>query len=131
LSAEQARSAVQFNYTAKKPDDLEIRGRRDGKMVWAGILHRADQGDPGHALRMALRRARRAAGMTQVIAAERLRWSVSKVSRIETGRVGTSLADVEYALRAYAVTDEGLAESIVELARRARIERRLAENNDG
>ncbi len=46
-----------------------------------------------HQLRIALRRARAGAGMTQKAAAERLDWSVSKTVRIEQGVVPVSTGD--------------------------------------
>jgi transcriptional regulator with XRE-family HTH domain len=104
--------------------------REDDKTAWAGMLRLADQGNRDRVLRMVLREARRAAGMTQVIAAQNIGWSVSKTSRIETGRVGLRVYDVQAALYKYEVNDKTLFASIIELARRARLERALAENDD-
>ncbi|HEV2342462.1 MAG TPA: helix-turn-helix transcriptional regulator [Actinocrinis sp.] len=70
-----------------------------------------------------LRRLRLAAGFTGEQVAERLaplgRWSASKVSRIETGRVAAHHGDVSDLLDLYGVDGGPLREELVELARQA------------
>jgi transcriptional regulator with XRE-family HTH domain len=67
-----------------------------------------------------LRRLRERAEMTLEQAASQVEWSVAKLSRIETARVGINLADLRYLLKIYDVTDERV-EELVSLARRARM----------
>jgi transcriptional regulator with XRE-family HTH domain len=66
-----------------------------------------------------LRRLRKAAGVTSAQVAERLCCSLSKISRIETGRVGVSPRDVSAVLQLYGVDGE-LRESLLLDAREAR-----------
>lgn len=63
-----------------------------------------------------LRRFRNRAGLTGDQVAEALRWSPSKVSRLEHGRTGYKLADVEALLRLYQVP-QALRGDLLELAR--------------
>lgn len=67
-----------------------------------------------------LRRLRETAGLTGDEVAERLEWSTTKVSRIETGRVGVHPNDVRYLLDLYGVTDEDDREALVRIARESR-----------
>ncbi len=67
-----------------------------------------------------LRRLREAADLTCDEVGEQLEWSGSKVSRIETGRVGVRPRDVRDLLDIYGVTDEGHRDALVRLAREAR-----------
>ena len=53
-----------------------------------------------------LRRLREAAGISAEKAGYEIRASRSKISRMETGRVGLKLRDVEDLLTLYGVTDE-------------------------
>ena len=68
-----------------------------------------------------LKRLRTAAGLTGEQVAERLgplgRWSVSKVSRIETGRVAVHHGDVADLLDLYGLTGGPLRDELVEIAR--------------
>ncbi|MBW4720025.1 helix-turn-helix domain-containing protein [Saccharothrix obliqua] len=66
-----------------------------------------------------LRRLREQAALTIEEVGERLECSASKISRIETGRVGVTPRDVRDMLAAYGASPEVLAE-LVELAREAR-----------
>jgi transcriptional regulator with XRE-family HTH domain len=66
-----------------------------------------------------LRRLREAAGLTCEETAARLDCSVSKVSRIETGRVHVSPRDVRDLLRIYGVPEEQ-RDKLIQLAREAR-----------
>ena len=70
-------------------------------------------------LGMELRRLREQAGVTIDIVAERLDFSASKVSRIETGQTGASAADVRSMLSLYGVGDQSVDE-LVQVARDAR-----------
>lgn len=63
-----------------------------------------------------LRRLREDAGLNGVQVAKTLRWSTSKVSRLETGQVAPSPKDVAQLLRHYAVESER-AELLLALAR--------------
>jgi transcriptional regulator with XRE-family HTH domain len=67
-----------------------------------------------------LRRLRERAEMTLEQSAGQVEWSVAKLSRIETARVGINLADLRYLLKIYDVTDDRV-EELVSLARRARM----------
>jgi transcriptional regulator with XRE-family HTH domain len=66
-----------------------------------------------------LRRLREAASLTIEEVGERLECSASKISRIETGRVGVSPRDVRDMLTVYGAGDTTL-EELVQLAREAR-----------
>ncbi|MFI9816404.1 helix-turn-helix domain-containing protein [Saccharothrix variisporea] len=66
-----------------------------------------------------LRRLREAASLTIEEVGERLECSASKISRIETGRVGVTPRDVRDMLGAYGA-DESTLEELVQLAREAR-----------
>ena len=70
-------------------------------------------------LGLELRRLRERAGVTIDIVAERLDFSASKVSRIETGQTGASATDVQNMLKLYGV-DGTTAEDLVQVARDAR-----------
>lgn len=71
-------------------------------------------------LRIALRKAREAAGLTQGQVADALEWSISKVNRIETGEVTISNTDLQAALRLLEVADPEVVERHLEDARAAR-----------
>jgi transcriptional regulator with XRE-family HTH domain len=71
-------------------------------------------------LRLALRRAREAAGLTQGQVAEALEWSISKVNRIETGDVKVSNTDLAALLRLLNVTDPAMVAEFTERGRAAR-----------
>jgi transcriptional regulator with XRE-family HTH domain len=78
-----------------------------------------DHGSPTvHRRRLAaeLRRLRERAGLTGAQAAERLEWSVSKISRVETGRSGISQDDLARLLKIYHVGETSRAE-LLALAR--------------
>ncbi|ATE56620.1 helix-turn-helix domain-containing protein [Actinosynnema pretiosum] len=66
-----------------------------------------------------LRRLREASGLTIEDVGERLECSASKISRIETGRVGVTPRDVRDMLTAYDA-DPALLDELVQLARQAR-----------
>lgn len=72
-------------------------------------------------LRLALRRAREAKGLTQGEVAKRLEWSLSKVNRIESGEVTISSTDLQAMLRLFDITD---ADRIAQLTADARASRR-------
>jgi transcriptional regulator with XRE-family HTH domain len=56
-------------------------------------------------LRRALRELRDSRYLTQADVSKRLKWSLSKVNRIETGEVTVSASDLEAMLRLFGVTD--------------------------
>jgi len=66
-----------------------------------------------------LRRLREAAGVTADQAAEEIRASRPKISRMENGRVGFKARDVADLLTLYGVTDGQMRAQLLELARRA------------
>ena len=66
-----------------------------------------------------LRRLREAAGITPERAGFEIRASRSKISRLETGRVGFKLRDVTDLLTLYGVTDEQLRSEFLDLARQS------------
>jgi transcriptional regulator with XRE-family HTH domain len=72
-------------------------------------------------VRRELRKARLALGLVQGDVADRLRWSLSKVQRIENGDVGISITDLHALLGVYGVTDET---TIQQLTKDAAISRR-------
>ncbi|ROO58844.1 helix-turn-helix protein [Micromonospora sp. Llam0] len=87
-------------------------------------------GDPGSGespaaarrrLRLALRRARESAGLTQGKVADALDWSVSKVNRIEKGSVSVSTTDLRALLGLYGVVDADRAERLLRDARTSRL----------
>ncbi len=57
-------------------------------------------------LGVALRRLRVGTGLSAEVVGRRLRWSASKVSRIETARIGVSISDVRRLLRLYEADDQ-------------------------
>lgn len=70
-------------------------------------------------LRTELRQLREEAGLAQAFVAEKLDWSVSKLTRVETGAVGVSVTDVRALLGIYKAADQTV-DQLVSLARRAR-----------
>lgn len=71
-------------------------------------------------LRTALRAARDRAKLTQEDVAREMDWSLSKLIRIETGRVSVSTNDVKALLDLYEIDDKTERDTLVELARLAR-----------
>jgi transcriptional regulator with XRE-family HTH domain len=71
-------------------------------------------------LRLALRRAREASGLTQGQVAESLEWSLSKVNRIENGDVTVSSTDLRALLGLLGIDDREAAERMTQDARIAR-----------
>jgi transcriptional regulator with XRE-family HTH domain len=71
-------------------------------------------------LRLKLREVRAAIGMTQNEVATRLDWSLSKVIRIETGRIGISVVDLRALLDLYRVDDPDLVAQLIEFGRGGR-----------
>jgi transcriptional regulator with XRE-family HTH domain len=69
-------------------------------------------------LGVALRRMREDSGLSTETVGRRLRWSASKVSRIETARIGVREADIKRMLRLYQAEDHALTE-LLALAREA------------
>jgi len=71
-------------------------------------------------LRTALRAAREDANLTQEFVADKMDWSLSKLIRIETGRVSVSTNDVKALLQLYEIDGTDVADELVALARVAR-----------
>ena len=71
-------------------------------------------------VRIAVREAREAAGLTQAHVAEEMEWSLSKVIRIENGDVSISIADLRSLLNLLAVRDKERVSALVADARIAR-----------
>jgi transcriptional regulator with XRE-family HTH domain len=67
-----------------------------------------------------LRRLRETAGISAEKAGYEIRASRSKISRMETGRVGLKLRDVEDLLTLYGVTSEQQRDKVINLAQRSR-----------
>ena len=67
-----------------------------------------------------LRRLREAAGISAEKAGYEIRASRSKISRMETGRVGSKLRDIQDLLTLYGVTDEVQRAQVMALAARSR-----------
>jgi transcriptional regulator with XRE-family HTH domain len=74
----------------------------------------------GRRLRHELRRLREEAGLTHSEVAQRLQWSPSKISRIETGQSRVQTGDVRDLLEVYGTTDQATCDALVQLAREAR-----------
>ncbi|MFI0352462.1 helix-turn-helix domain-containing protein [Actinomadura sp. 9N407] len=70
-------------------------------------------------LRIELRAAREAAGLTQEQAAKAQEWSLSKIIRIEAGTVRVTVTDVKVLLQLYGVPEERVGD-VLKLARAAR-----------
>jgi transcriptional regulator with XRE-family HTH domain len=77
-----------------------------------------------------LRRLREAAGISAEKAGYEIRASRSKISRMETGRVGLKVRDLEDLLTLYGVTDEQQRAKVVALARRSKAPEWWAKYND-
>lgn len=71
-------------------------------------------------LRLAIRKLREAAGLTQGHVAENLSWSISKVNRIENGEVTISRTDLQALLWSLGVDDEQETARLLEDARLSR-----------
>src|SRR5262245_52743952 len=71
-------------------------------------------------LRVALRDAREKAGLTQAAVADALMWSVSKVTRIESGKSAISRSDVRRLMSLYNMDEDENVEELVLLAQRTR-----------
>lgn len=71
-------------------------------------------------LRLALRKAREAMGLTQGQIADALEWSLSKVNRIESGEVTISHTDLGALLRVVGVTNPDVIQGLTEDARASR-----------
>lgn len=73
-----------------------------------------------HRVRLALRSAREARGLTQQHVADTLEWSLSKVNRIESGDVNISSTDLQAMLRLFEITDPDRVQQLLAEARQAR-----------
>jgi transcriptional regulator with XRE-family HTH domain len=74
---------------------------------------------PRLVLGIQLRRMREERGITRKAAGDRIRASHSKISRLELGRTGSKLRDVEDLLTLYGVTQEGERATLLALAKEA------------
>lgn len=84
--------------------------------------------DPG--LARELRRIRIRTGMTADRAAELVGWSLSKMSRIETGRSGVTIPDLRAILRLYRVGEDRIAELVAFAQERASVVSRFEAASD-
>jgi hypothetical protein len=71
-------------------------------------------------LRNVLRRKREACVITQADAVKEMRWSISKLIRIETGQVTISVNDLNALMRYYGETDSETLAKLVELSEKSR-----------
>jgi transcriptional regulator with XRE-family HTH domain len=71
-------------------------------------------------VRLAVREAREAAGLTQGQVAEAMEWSLSKVMRIESGEVTVALNDLKALLSYVRVTDPTTVAALLDSARAAK-----------
>jgi transcriptional regulator with XRE-family HTH domain len=74
-------------------------------------------------LRADLQEVRQRMGLTQRQVASDLGWSVSKLIRVENGKVGVSRTDLKALLQRYEVTDPATVEGYVKMAERGRKQR--------
>lgn len=72
-------------------------------------------------VRLALRAAREASGLTQGHVADELDWSLSKVNRIEKGDVTVSRTDLLAMLELYGIDDQDQIDDLVVAARTSRL----------
>jgi transcriptional regulator with XRE-family HTH domain len=77
-------------------------------------------------VRLAIREARDAAGLTQNQVAEEMEWSLSKVIRIESGEVSISQNDLKPLLSYLGIRDKAVVAALVADARIARTRQRQA-----
>jgi transcriptional regulator with XRE-family HTH domain len=75
-------------------------------------------------VRLVLREAREAAGMTQTDVAEAMEWSLSKVIRIESGEVSIAQNDLRFLLSHLGIDDPGRVTELLEDAKIARSRQR-------
>lgn len=68
-------------------------------------------------LRLALRKARERAGMSQREAAEQVEWSQSKLIRVETGTVSVSVSDLRALIGLYEIAEPSEVRELEEAAR--------------
>lgn len=97
--------------TAVHPADDEPAGALAGSRAGGTVVRMM--------LGAQLRRLREAAGITPDEAGYEIRASRSKISRLEHGRVGCKLRDVNDLLTLYGVTDEQMRSGLLSLARQA------------
>jgi transcriptional regulator with XRE-family HTH domain len=71
-------------------------------------------------LRLALRKAREAKGLTQAQVAEELEWSLSKVNRMEGGEVAVSNTDLQALLHLYDICEPARVDQLMDDARASR-----------
>ncbi|MFF5081357.1 helix-turn-helix domain-containing protein [Actinoplanes sp. NPDC000266] len=71
-------------------------------------------------LRVELRKAREAAGLSQKEVAPEMDWSDSKLMRIEAGAVAIAVNDLRVLLQLYGITDKERIDSLIAMARAAK-----------
>jgi transcriptional regulator with XRE-family HTH domain len=71
-------------------------------------------------LRVELRRAREAAGLSQKEVAPEMDWSLSKLIRIETGAVAISVNDLRVLLQLYRISDQERIDAMIAMCRGAK-----------
>ncbi len=71
-------------------------------------------------LRVELRKAREAAGLSQRDVAPAMDWSLSKLIRIESGAVGISINDLKVMLQLYGIEDRARIDDLILMARAAK-----------
>ncbi|GAA0955677.1 transcriptional regulator [Virgisporangium aurantiacum] len=92
-------------------------------MIADPVVKRDDGESPAVArrrLRLALRRLRESLGLTQADVSGHLRWSLSKVNRMETGEVTISAGDLEAILAFFGISDGKKAAQLAQHCRLAR-----------
>jgi transcriptional regulator with XRE-family HTH domain len=72
-------------------------------------------------LRVELRKAREAAGLSQKEVAPAMDWSLSKLIRIETGVVGISINDLKVLLQLYRISEDDRVQAMLDMARAAKV----------
>jgi len=104
------------------PSDEEPGSSPEGSLAEATVLRML--------LGAQLRRLREAAGISAEKAGYEIRASRSKISRMETGRVGVKVRDVEDLLTLYGVLGEQQRAKVMALARRSRAPEWWTQYND-
>lgn len=93
------------------PGCLTAHGRR--RLLLIHIDQNESPAVARRRLRLAIRTIREAAGLTQGDVAAQLKWSLSKVNRLELGEVAVSNTDLQALLRLFGVTDPARVEELI------------------
>jgi transcriptional regulator with XRE-family HTH domain len=101
---------------------MDVAGRHDDESIGGGAAAGTPPAGPT-VLRIGLggtlRRLREEAGISRELAGDTIRASAAKISRLELGRVGFKIRDVEDLLTLYGVTDLARRGEFLAVARRA------------